>query len=262
LDYDITGDRYAVRLLRDLAPGRAALPAIDSAIAIGDSLLRVAKQTGNPSALMLWGGPIGPLERLQPFYASDSSSRGAALLNVLLETRRINGLFLAGRIYESNHRRAELNKSQFMRFYREAQRREGTPPKVMLKFGASHMYRGLSQVNVLDLGNLMSEIAASNGARSFHILIVGGPDSRQAQIDPTVFRTVVKNAAFARSPSLQPFMRAAQSQGISVFDMRPLREMNQRGEFGVLPDQTARIFYAFDLVIVCSGAQPQDDLMQ
>jgi hypothetical protein len=133
---------------------------------------------------------------------------------------------------------------------------------VLLKFGASHMYRGLSTTNVFDIGTLASELAESNGGHSFHVLVVAGPGAQVAGIDPTVFRTVTRPATAIGAAWLKPLLDASDVAAWNVFDLRPLRPLNQSGRFGTLPDPLNRLLYAFDAVVVLGGSTPQEDLLR
>jgi len=260
LDYDITADRYAFRRLRSLAPDEAAAAVVDRVIERGDSALSVALSTSNPGAAMMWGGPDDVYAELMRALRPPPGSEAENIIYVSSETRAINGDFLAGRNYESNLRRAQLNKAQFLRYYRAAEAREGRPPRVLLKFGASHMYRGRSQTNVFDVGNLASELAESLGNRSFHVLVIAGPGSQVAAIDPTVFGTISRPATALTQSWLEPFLDALDPAAWNIFDLRPLRPLNQSRQFGTLPEQLNRLLYAFDAVVILGGSTPQEDL--
>jgi hypothetical protein len=75
--------------------------------------------------------------------------------------------------YDSNLARSQMMKRYFMAHYRAAQKKE-PHPRAMFRLGAFHSIRGLGPRNLLDIGNLASELAASNGSRSLHILVVPG----------------------------------------------------------------------------------------
>lgn len=81
--------------------------------------------------------------------------------------------------YDSNLARSQMMKRYFMAHYRAAQKKE-PQPRAMFRLGAFHSIRGLGPRNLLDIGNLASELAASNGSRSLHILVVpaGGEINR------------------------------------------------------------------------------------
>jgi len=258
LDYDILADRYALRRLREIAPSARARQVADSVIALADSGLAQAMAQKNPGLLMMFGGPAGVYAELRKAYSPRAGSEADRILSLMETTRAINQLFVARRGLESNDERARWNKQRFMTYLRAASDRNGVPPKVMLKFGASHMVRGRSLTNVFDLGTLASEIADVHSSRSFGIFIVGGAGTRHAVTDPTVMRSVPAPVDFARAAWARPFFEAADSTAWTVFDLRPIRSRIPR--LGPLDDSLMRVLYGFDAFVVLSGSTPQTDL--
>lgn len=258
LDYDILADRYALRRLRALAPGDGARAAADAALARGDSAFRAALDTGNPGALMMFGGPDDVYATLREAYAPAPGSEADRIIRLMEETRVINGYWESNQGYLSNLSRARLNKRQLMRYLGEATAREGRMPRVMMKFGYSHMVRGRSVTQVFDLGTLASELADVNGGHSFGVLLLPGAGSRQAVIDPRVFRSVEQPVEL--EGWMQPFYDAADPGRWTVLDLRPLRPRIPR--LGPLPDATLRVLYGFDAVVILSGSGPQHDLVE
>ncbi|HEX2206441.1 MAG TPA: hypothetical protein VHG93_02105 [Longimicrobium sp.] len=258
LDYDIVGDRYALRRLRDIAPDAGARAVAESVIARADSALAQALATQNPGLLMMFGGADDVYAPLREAYAPAPDSEADRIIRLLQETREINAYWGRGQGYLSNYHRAQLNKRQFMRYLREATQRDGRMPRVMMKFGSSHMVRGRSFTNVFDLGTLASEIADVHGSRSFGVLMLGGAGTTHAVIDPRAFTTVeapVKVDDWAR-----PFYDAADPQRWTVLDLRPIRPRIPR--LGTLPDQTLQVLYGFDAVVILSGSGPQHDSLE
>ncbi|HEX6042452.1 hypothetical protein [Longimicrobium sp.] len=256
LDYDIMADRYALRRLRDMAPSARARAVADSVIAVADSSFRLALSTPNPGLLMMFGGPDDVYAPLRQAYAPAPGSEADRILRLMEETRVINGQFGRGQNYLSNYTRAQLNKRQLMRFLDEARARDGQMPRVMMKFGFSHMVRGRSVTQVFDLGTLASELADVNGGHSFGVLMLPGAGSSQAVTDPRVFRSMevpVEVEAWA-----QPFYAAADPGAWTVIDLRPFR--NRIPRLGALPDATLRVLYGFDAVVILSGSGPQHDM--
>ena len=255
LDYDIVADRYTLRRLRDIAPNPAARAAAEAVIARADSALQQALATQNPGLLMMFGGPEDVYAPLRAAYAPEPGSEADRILRLMETTREINAYRGRGQGYLSNHHRALLNKRQLMRYLHAATERGGRMPRVMMKFGASHMMRGRTFTNVFDLGTLASEIADVHGSRSFGVLMLGGAGTKHAVIDPRVFRSVevpVEVEAWA-----QPFHDAADPQRWTVLDLRPIRARIPR--LGTLPDQTLQVLYGFDAVVILSGSGPQHD---
>jgi hypothetical protein len=257
LDYDIMADRYALRRLRDLAPNARARALADSVIAVADSSLRMALSTPNPGLLMMFGGPDDVYAPLRQAYAPAPGSEMDHILRLMEDTRAINGHWGRGQGYLSNLERARLNKRQLMRHLDAATRRDGRMPRVMMKFGSSHMVRGRSFTQVFDLGTLASELADVNGSRSFGVLMLGGAGTSHAVIDPRVFRSM--EVPVQIEPWMQPFYDAADPARWTVIDLRPLRA--RVPSLGTLPDQTRQVLYGFDAIVILSGSGPQHDLL-
>lgn len=256
LDYDIVADRYTLRRLRDIAPNPRARAAAESVIARSDSALQQALATQNPGLLMMFGGADDWYAPLREAYAPEPGSEADRIISLMQTTREINGLFGSRQGYQSNLQRALLNKRQFRRYLDAATARDGRMPRVMMKFGSSHMVRGRSFTEVFDLGTLASEIADVHGSRSFGVLMLGGAGTTHAVIDPRVFRSV--EAPVETDGWVQPFYDAADPQRWTVFDLRPIRARIPR--LGTLPDDMLKVLYGFDAVVILSGSGPQHDL--
>lgn len=258
LDYDIVGDRYALRRLRDLAPNAAARAQAEWVIAIADSALAQALARQNPGLLMMFGGRDDVYAPLLQAYAPQPGSEADRIIRLLRETREINAYWGNNQGWMSNHVRAQLNKRQFMRYLREATARDGSVPRVMMKFGSSHMVRGRSFTNVFDLGTLASEIADVHGGHSFGVLMLGGAGTTHAVIDPRAFTTV--QAPVETDGWVKAFYDAADPRRWTVFDLRPLRPRIPR--LGTLPDDLLKVLYGFDAVVILSGSGPQHDSLE
>jgi hypothetical protein len=257
LDYDIVGDRFALRRLRDIAPNAAARAAAERVIAVADSGLSQALAAQNPGLLMMFGGADDVYAPLRQAYAPPPGSEADHIIRLLQETREINAYWGRGQGYLSNLYRAQLNKRRFMRYLTEATARDGRMPRVMMKFGSSHMVRGRSFANVFDLGTLASEIADVHGGRSFGVLMLGGAGTVHAMIDPRAFTTV--EAPVEVEDWIKPFYDAADPRQWTVFDLRPIRARIPR--LGTLPDETLKVLYGFDAVVILSGSGPQHDAL-
>jgi hypothetical protein len=143
--------------------------------------------------------------------------------------------------YESNREREENMKALFMRKYREAERIDGKQPKVLLKFGHWHLFRGMSPGSVFTLGNFASELATSNDKQLFSIGIFldDGPGSQ---------RDVMKFAPWAK-----PFIDASTGSW-TVIDLRPIRAYAHAGQLGALDPNLRRFIFGFDAILVGHSA--------
>ena len=263
LDYDVMADRYALRRLRAIAPNAAARSAADRALAVGDSMLRAALAAGNPATVFSFAGPGPVVAELRRAYAPASGSEAERILDNVDETLRINRLWVEGRGYDSNVARSQYLKRQFMRYYRGyyPSAAVGGAPRVMLKFGASHMIRGRTFANSYDLGSLAAELAEADGASAFGVMVIGGRASRHAQFDPRTFGSSPAPGEFVEQAWAKPFYDLADAAQWTVFDLRPLRPLLSSGGLGQLSARTTQVIYGFDALVILSGSHPSQPLV-
>ena len=130
----------------------------------------------NPSVVLLPQIGDADFRRLGTSFGASGDGEAAVILKELTESAEIyRGQSQDG--YDSNRQRALLMKRHFMRYYAEAAKRDGRAPRAMFRFGAFHAGRGLSVINQFDIGNLATELAASNGNESLHVLITCETDT-------------------------------------------------------------------------------------
>jgi hypothetical protein len=258
LDYDILADRHMMTRLRKIAPGPEARRLVDSAAAVMDGAFARALGEQNPGLFYMFGGSPALFGRLREAFRPAAGSEVDRILGLMEETLTINQLFLAGRGYESNLRRSSLLKQQFLRKYDSTRAANGRPPRVLLKFGAAHLIRGLNPSNQFDLGTLLPDLAEADGGVALSLFVMGGAGARQAQFDPRVLRSVEAPAETAQSDWARPFVEAADPARWTVFDLQALRPQVQR--LGGMHPSFNQLLYGVDLVIVLSGSGPQHDL--
>ncbi len=258
LDYDILGDRYALRRLREIAPGAAARAAADRALAAADSLLRESVRTRNLGGIMMFAAPDSAFAPLRRAYAPAPGSEADRILEELEATLRVNALQVSRRYHEANVTRGGVMKTRFMRRYREAVAAGDTLPRVMLKLGANHAMRGHSFVGFYDLGNAVHELAEMNGGRAFGLMALPGRGTRQAGMDPATFNYVARPAD--ESAWAKPLHDLADPSAWTLYDLRPLRRPLAAGRLGAVPPLLARVIDGFDAVVVLSGSGPSTSL--
>jgi hypothetical protein len=256
LDYDIMADRYALARLEPLARTSTEQQAVARLRHVADSLLRRAMAERNPGLIMMFGGPMEPVQALRTAFSPPAGSPADRIINELEQTLRINQYWLSGQGYRSNEARANWNKRQFGRMLREATAADGAMPRVMLKFGGYHMMRGRTTTDVYDLGSLASELADASGARSFHLMVVAGAGTNVAVADPTVMEYRPAPAGVQREAWARPLFELADPAQWTLYDLRPLRPLLSAGRLGAIPERLARTIWAFDAYLVLSGSTP------
>lgn len=158
--------------------------------------------------------------------------------------------------YRSNHMRSQLMKRQFMQHYRAAQARGESTPRAMFRVGAYHAYRGLSPTDQFDIGNLASELAASNGRDSVHVLVIaaGGKINRkQVFLEDESLRSVPYAAAEELAAlGATPLLQAALPASWVLVDLAPLRGI--RDARNAAGPEFERLVFAYDFVVVIPQA--------
>ena len=184
--------------------------------------------------------------------------QSAVILNTLEKTLTINSLWVKGQAFESNAARAALQRENFLRYWHAVQGL-GEMPRVMAKFGSSHLVRGLSQTAVFDLGTLLPEIAEIAGGHSFSVMVVPGPDSMIAGLNPSAWKYEPRPAEGGYLDGLEPLTKAAFDDAFTLIDLRALRPVVGMSR-GVQHDELFRIVHGFDMLLVMSGSTPSGEL--
>lgn len=114
----------------------------------------------------------------------------------------------------AQRRRELLMKQQFLEHYRE-----GNPGKVLIRFGQSHLIRGLDNGRgISTLGNFIAEFAVTQNSTVFNVVVFGAGGEYRL-----MGRTF---SADQRQDELAFAWLASQAKTEStVFDMRPLRPL-------------------------------------
>jgi len=177
--------------------------------------------------------------------AQATGSEADMLVQSLITSDRIYRNYREGAYYENGREREDYMKRRFLDEYRRALAVEKMPPKVLLKFGHWHLFRGLGPNNLPTLGNFVSEFAIANDSRSFHLAIF--PNNAPGGYGD-----------LARSRDPAPKLLAATLKTVewTVVDLRPFR-----GEFSRLSKELApdvreslrRLIFGYDAALFAGG---------
>jgi len=250
-DYEVAGDRQLLKLLGQAQKPAAARAALDELAAASAASWAEYEEKRAPQFIFSFAGDPALVHAVREAWP-DPDPRSATILNTLEQTLAVNRLWIQGKAWESNAARAELQRQNFLRYWR-AEQQAGKAPRVMAKYGASHMVRGLSQTAVFDLGTLLPEIAALEGGHSFSVMVVPGARSLVAKLDPSTWTYAPQPAEGGYLEGLRPLTRVAFDEAFTLIDLRALRPvvgMNRRG----LDEELFRIVYGFDMLLVMSGS--------
>ncbi|MFN8572084.1 MAG: hypothetical protein U0132_08510 [Gemmatimonadaceae bacterium] len=253
LDYDVSADRFYLRELETLAPpsGKAA---VRRARESADSGFAMTFSQHNPSKLFAWSAPDSVFTALRAAFGGTIPARARDIIDLFERTARINRLFLSGRGYESN-----LMRSQFMRENLAkalaASEHQQPAPRVLFKFGGSHMMRGWNYTNTLDLGTAATIVAEGRGERAFNLLVLGGAGSKSSRMNILSGQYEPTGKPEVELPFTTWLLPALARSGWSLFDMGAVRREYLSGG-STLNAAQDRFLHAYDAILVLTGSTP------
>jgi hypothetical protein len=256
LDYDVAADRYLLARLHARPKPIAAAQALDELAAASAGSWARYEETRNPQFVFSFSGHPALVEAVeQAWPRRDAESR--TILHTLRETLAINQLWGSGKGYESNLRRSQLMRANLLRYWEEKERFD-PDGRVLMKMGASHLVRGVNMSDVFDLGTLVPELTGARGRSSFHMLVLPGPTSQTANLDPTRF-VYVPGKRDEYGEGMDIFDKAVLPDGFTLFDTTPLRPIASSSS-GEVPLPLWRVIHGFDAVLVMTGSTPSSNL--
>jgi hypothetical protein len=186
------------------------------------------------------------LAKLQSELERTGNRRGLELAAALIKTRHIYGTHESGDRYDANRERALLMKRNFLAEYQRLSTTTGKPPRVLLKFGANHLFKGFDETDLNDLGNFVTEFADGLGSTSLHIEILGIRGEDEAQFGPgQPDRALPKDTA---PGPLAPLYAEAYRGEWTLFDLRPLR--SRFSSLGHVDRGLERLIFGYDLLVL------------
>jgi hypothetical protein len=215
-----------------------------------------AEETGDPSKLFLLSVSDSDLTQAAAVLQQEGEGSADALLSEWVEGREAYLKSFQGHAADSNNQRARFLKRNF----RQDQEAAGGDRKqrVLVKFGNSHLYKGLNELHQRDLGNYISEIADSQGSTSLHICVLGakGTHERYGGYD----RPGKLEAFTLDGEGFYPWLKPAVDDQIpnawTLYDLRMLRFQ----ELGSVDPEMDRLIYGYDLLVLAPELTPADPI--
>ena len=206
-----------------------------------------AAKSGNPGELLMMSAQDEEFTRLNELLQKENNTDAERLMRGLIESRKIYKDNIAAPSV-SNRERALLMKQAFMQDYNVTAK--GSRPKVLMKFGDWHLYRGFNPLQNNDLGNFVTELADGQGTKALHIIIlpVKGTRLRFAGIGRPYAPESFKMLDNEDYKFMRPFADSAGSEGWTVFDLRRLR-----GE-AISDLSLQRLVLGYDLLVLIPEA--------
>ncbi|QIL02646.1 hypothetical protein G7078_07510 [Sphingomonas sinipercae] len=154
----------------------------------------------------------------------------------------------SGSFYDSNLARENYMKTNFVRQFTEAKRRNGKAPKVFFKFGGYHAMRGLGGTNVPALGNFLGEWGLPQGYRLVNVMI--DCDGGEA-MNPQTNKAGPCESYFSKDALLSRAM--AGGPAVQIVNLRELRP--QLDALKSADAETRKLILAFDYYIAVKGGR-------
>lgn len=154
-----------------------------------------------------------------------------------------------GPIYPANLTRENYMKDNFLRAFDRIEARDGTPPRVYFKFGASHMMRGLSNTNVPALGNFLVEWGRTRDFAVVNVMIdcLGGDmrDPRSGEMRPCESYLLEEGSLIREAAGDAP---------LTLIDLRPLRALIRRDT--EIDAGSRALIFGFDYYLGVANVRP------
>jgi hypothetical protein len=236
--------------------GKDARPAMQQLLQKSDDLDRKALQSGSMFDRFMIAADDKELAAGDALLQKDGSAEARSLFAWLVESHAINRTSPAE--YGNARRRERLMKTLFAVNYARAARTAAVPPKVLLKFGAYHVYRGLNPVHGSGIGNYVAEFAEGQGAQSLHIYLM--PVKGSQPIHPKVGQPAqLRPFNLEDEPGsryLQPVFSNLLGSDWTMFDLRPLRQSLN----GAINPEFATLVFGYDILVMVPESRPVTEI--
>jgi hypothetical protein len=255
LDREIFSDPYLVGRLAPMVPPRARASFARLEEASTGSWKRRQKDPGAEPPFLFAQDPA-IVSAVRAAW-SNPDRESDMILRTLEESLAIHTVGRTGTAWDYSERRARWMRNNLAARLREEPGRT-PPPRVLMKAGYNHMIRGANYFDTFDVGSMPDEIAALDGARAFHILVLPGPGSRQAVLGPGRSFVAVSSDEYdefkAGDQRLTRVLSNPNATGHEVIDFRPLRALAMRGLESWNAD-VVKTIHGFDAAVIWKGAR-------
>lgn len=127
--------------------------------------------------------------------------------------------------------------------------------KNLFKYGANHLTRGETFLQVYDVGNVVANITESNYEESYHIMIVGESGTVGSILKNFPPEPVDIEKGFYTS-YLKPFFKITEGDQWHLFDLVPLRKMVRKGKLKIENQNLLRAVKGYDALIIIPELTP------
>lgn len=243
--------------LRPLSP--AAADAAEKARVEEEDAYRRMIAAGDPQAAEIFVNrplPAGWAEWKALLAGDPQAARASRALAALEETQQIYELYHQERYHENNDQRALVMKSH----WRAALAAPGGclgQGRALVRLGANHVARGLSQLGISDVGNFLAELAVVQQTGSLHVLVLPTSGALNAWL-PFLPGETTALPLDITSPDYDFYrdLLEAAAPGRAVYDLRELRPRYRRLAKG--KPNLEKLLLGYDLLVIVDDAHPAE----
>jgi hypothetical protein len=233
--------------LRVLPAPAAARRAIDSLYELAYSAEHLRLNDGGVHWLAVDASPT-MFSNASRLYGPSPNPEARRILEQLQESARLYDLNRRSSNGEpvgfiANDDREQLMRRNFVRHYHDAVAGGESLPRVVVKMGQAHAGRGQSPFGPFTVGDLIYNMAAANGTKSFHLAVLAH-NARADSTSPSLWKWT----------DMRPLADVAPTDGVTVIDLRPLRPLLYSNRIGNVGADLRRLIYGFDAIILMGGA--------
>jgi hypothetical protein len=234
----------------DTHPGPESAAAIRRLLQKNETANAQARDSGRIGDLYMISADNNDLAAAAAALQKDGNPRARSLFTSFAVSHEINRAWPA-----DPARRFRLMKSLFAADYAEATRSKAGEPKVLLKFGAFHVYRGFNPAHGSGIGNYVAEFADASGAESLHICVTAVKYTER--IYPRIGQPARARAFNLKndpnSRYLQPILANVLQSDWTLIDLRPLRQALREAPT-MANSQLSSLLFGMDLLVVIPEA--------
>jgi hypothetical protein len=188
---------------------------------------------------------------LRAAFNTGEDQDALTLVDAIILSNRIYAPFTGrgGSGYDANLLRENYMKQNFLDHFMQAERRDGTPPRVFLKFGANHVMRGRSLTNVPALGDFIVEWGRTRNFEAVNIMIdcLGGEavNVLSGTNEPCESYIVEEGSIITE---------LAEGRPLTLIDLRPLRAVVRSNT--AIDDSMRTLIFSFDYYLGVADVSP------
>lgn len=180
-----------------------------------------------------------------------------SIIAELKESAAVYQLWIGGRNYENNARRARLLAKNFLAAYKSAAEAQ---PKIVFKMGVEHVALGTTTINTIDLGTLATSIARTNGQTALRIAFLpsGGRNTAFTPKpgNPTTVQAYASKEATELFASIGLESASLPKEGWALVPTEPIRQALDTKGIEALKPFSRFVLLGYDYVITTAKANP------